>query len=64
MGSLWAYSDDFGSLYDYFGLIVESLWVYAGRFSENTHLPNLFLMFLYNLGVNFGMRGDFGWHLR
>ena len=25
--SLWVYSGDFGSLYDYFGIIVELLWV-------------------------------------
>ena len=27
LGSLWVYSGDFGSLYDYFGIIVELLWV-------------------------------------
>ena len=27
LGSLWAYSGDFGSLYDYFEVIVELLWV-------------------------------------
>ena len=26
-GSLWVYSGDFGSLYDYFGIIVELLWM-------------------------------------
>ena len=39
---LWAYSDDFASLSDYFGIIVESLWVYAGRFSENLYFSNRF----------------------
>ena len=27
LGSLWVYSGDFGSLYDYFGIIVELLWM-------------------------------------
>ena len=27
LGSLWVYSCDFGSLYDYFGIIVELLWM-------------------------------------
>ena len=27
LGSLWVYSGDFGSFYDYFGIIVELLWV-------------------------------------
>ena len=53
LGSLWAYFGislasvwisvgDFGSLDGRFAVIVESLWVYEGPFSKNTHFPNRF----------------------
>ena len=34
--------DDFGSLDGHFAMIVESLWVYEGPFSKNTHFPHIF----------------------
>ena len=33
------YEGDFGSLWDHFGIIVESLWVYEVPFSKNNHFP-------------------------
>ena len=46
LGSLWVYSNDSVSLYDHFGIIVESLWVYEGRFSENIPFSQSILMIL------------------
>ena len=40
LGSLWVYSNGSVSLYDHFGVIVESLWMCEGRFSKNIHFPN------------------------
>ena len=40
LGSLRVYSNGSVSLYDHFGIIVESLWVYESPFSKNTHHPN------------------------
>ena len=37
------YEGDFGSLWDHFGIIVESLWVYEAPFSKNNHFPYSFL---------------------
>ena len=42
LGSLWVYSNGSVSLYDHFGIIVESLWMYEGRFSKNIHSPHKF----------------------
>ena len=39
---LWLYSNDSVSLYDHFGIIVESFWVYEGRTSKNIYFPNRF----------------------
>ena len=33
------YESDFGSLWDHFGIIVQSLWVYEAWFSKNIHFP-------------------------
>ena len=38
LGSVWVSVGDFGSLDGRFAMIVESLWVYEGRFSKNTHI--------------------------
>ena len=42
LGSLWVYSNDSVSLYNRFGIIVESRWVSEGRFSKNIYFPNRF----------------------
>ena len=49
LGSFWGHLGavsisvgDFGSVDGYFAMIVESLWVYEGPFSENIHFPNRF----------------------
>ena len=42
LGSVWVSVGDFGSLDGRFVKIVESLWVYEGPFSKNTHFPNRF----------------------
>ncbi len=42
LGSVWVSVGDFGSLDSRFAMIVESLWVYEGSFSKNTHFPNRF----------------------
>ena len=46
LGSFWGHLGavsisvgDFGSVDGYFAMIVESLWVYEGPFSKNTHFP-------------------------
>ena len=39
LGSVWVSVGDFGSLDGHFAMIVESLWVYEGPFSKNTHFP-------------------------
>ena len=41
-GSLWVSSGDVGSLNDYFGIIVELLWVYEGPFSKNSDFRHRF----------------------
>ena len=45
LGSVCVSVGDFGSLDDHFPMIVESLWVYAGLFSKNTHCPHKFEWF-------------------
>ena len=40
--ALCVYEGGFGSLYDHFGIIVESRRVYEGRFSKNMHSPHRF----------------------
>ena len=40
LGSVWVSAGDFGSLDGRFAMIVESIWVYEGLFSKNTHFPN------------------------
>ena len=42
LGLLWVSADDFGSVDGDFAMIVESLWVYEGPFSRNTHFPHRF----------------------
>ena len=42
MGSVSISVGDFGSVDGYFAMIVESLWVYEGPFSENIHFPYRF----------------------
>ena len=42
LGPLLVYARASVQLYDYFGIIVESLWVYESRFSENIHFPDRF----------------------
>ena len=39
LGSVWVSVGDFGSLDGHFAMIVESLCVYEGPFSKNTHFP-------------------------
>ena len=45
MGQLLVYSSVSVQLYDYFGIIVESLWVYESRFSKNIYFPHRFEWF-------------------
>ena len=40
LGSVWVSVGDFGSVDGYFAMIVESLWVYEGPFSKNTHFAD------------------------
>ena len=42
LGSVWVSVGDFGSLNGHLTIIVESLWVYKGPFSKNTHFSNRF----------------------
>ena len=42
LGSVWVSVRDFGSVDGYYAMIVESLWVYEGPFSENIHFPHRF----------------------
>ena len=42
LGQLLVYSSVSVQLYDYFGIIVESLWVYESRFSKNFRFPHRF----------------------
>ena len=42
LGQLLVYSSASVQLYDHFGIIVESLWLFEGRFSINTHFPKRF----------------------
>ena len=42
LGSVWVSVGDFVSLDGRFAMIVESLWVYEGSFSKNTHFPHRF----------------------
>ena len=37
--SLFAYEGDVGSVWHHFAITVESLWVYKGPLSKNTHVP-------------------------
>ena len=39
LGPLWVYGGDCTSLWEHYGMIVESLWVYEGPFSKNIHFP-------------------------
>ena len=58
LGSLWVYSGDFGSLYDYFGIIVE-LFLDVIRSDFKTHsFPKWILMILYNSRVTSGLLGS------
>ena len=42
LGAVWVSMGDFVSLDGYVAMIVESLWVYEGPLSTNTHFPNRF----------------------
>ena len=55
------------SLWDHYGVIVESLWVYEGTFSKNTHSPTDFDDFIKlwcELEVDLGLLWDLFWHMR
>ena len=46
LGLVWVSVGDFGSLDGYSAKIAESLWVYEGPFSKNTHFPNILTDFI------------------
>ena len=65
-GSLWVYGGDFSSLWDHYGMIVESLGVYEGPFSKNTHFPTDFDDFIKlwgEFGVDLGLLWNAFWHM-
>ena len=46
MGPLWVYGGDFSLLWEHYGTIVASLWVYEGPSSKNIHFPSDFNDFI------------------
>ena len=66
MGPLWVYGSDFSSLWEHYGMIVESLWAYEGPFSKNIHPThfNDFIKLFGGLWVDLGLIWDRFWHMK